>query len=209
MKKNDSFESLIEQAYKVIKKGGIVAIPFENLYGLATPALSKKAVNRVVELKNRDKDKPIPVIIPDSNYLYKIADKISPLIEFIINSFWPGPLTVILEGKKSLPASLLKDGKIGVRVPGECPAFELVKRFNEVITATSANLSNQPPLCSSDEIKKQWNDSVDFVWPGSISSGAPSTVITFEGDNVKIVREGMISGDLLIKKTKEFKTNKI
>src|SRR5690606_29808134 len=127
-----------------LRRGGVVACPTETLQGLLADARSEAAVQRVVELKRRGPE-PIAVIVPSLFALDEVAEPPSEQALALARRHWPGPLTLVLRARSGLPAPLVRQGTIGVRVPGPSPALALVQAFGGPLTATSANPSGLPP----------------------------------------------------------------
>lgn len=198
-------KELLRISVDILKKGGLIAVPFDTVYGLMTPALDANSLNRLIKLKGRDIEKPIPVVIPSKLFLNKLVVKVEPLASFFMEKYWPGALTIVLRAKSDLPLFLTKDGFIGVRIPKESPAEKILKTYNGILTATSANISGRKVAKSSDEIKEVWGEKIDFVWPGEIESEIPSTVIKIENNNVTIIREGVIPAQEIFNLEEEFK----
>ena len=112
-----------------------------------------------------------------------------------MRAYWPGPLTLLLRAKPGLSPRLVRDGKVGVRVPGPSPAAELTRAFGHALTATSANLTGQPSLRSVAELPPALRDAVDGSVPGASPGGAPSTLIDATTTPMTIVRAGAIEID--------------
>jgi L-threonylcarbamoyladenylate synthase len=131
----------IEKIVHILKKDGVVVFPTETFYGLGASCFSSVAVNKIYGLKGRDKQKPLSVVIADMEMLEGIAAHIPPVFESIVEKFWPGPLTLILDGSSHLPLILLGPKKtIGVRLPAHTWLRELIRAAGFPLTATSANL---------------------------------------------------------------------
>ena len=112
-----------------------------------------------------------------------------------MQTFWPGPLTILLPAKPDLSPRLTRDGKVGVRVPGPSPAADLVRAFGHPLTATSANRTGEPPLRSVDELPAALAKELGGVMPGVSPGGAPSTLIDSTVAPIEILRAGAIEID--------------
>lgn len=180
---------------RILDRGGVVACPTETWLGLLADARSRKAVARVAELKGRPADMPIALLLPDSGALVDLAPPPSAAARALMETHWPGPLTILLAAKPGLNPRIIRDGKLGVRVPGPSPAADLVRAFGHPLTATSANLSGEPSVRSVDELPRDLVDGVDGVVPGVSPGGAPSTLIDATTSPMRILRAGAIEID--------------
>lgn len=188
----------IEQAAEVLKNGGVVVYPTDTTYGLAVDATNSKAINKLYKLKGRDFNKPIHVIFPSLLRASKIVT-LNSTARKIIEKYWPGPLTVVLPIKawsESWRKLSAKTSTLGIRYPENSIALELSKLFDKPITATSANISDQPNSYSINEVKKQFSNSKlkpDFYLDGGKLKNRPSsTIIQIDGRHVTLLREGPI-----------------
>lgn len=184
----------ILRAVAALGRGEVIVFPTETLYGLGADALQPAAVDRVFQLKGRDPDNPIPVLISDRAMLFTVVAHVPPIAEKLIGRFWPGPLTIVLPARSDIPRPLMNaNGGIGVRVSSGPFATELVQGLGRPITATSANPSGQPPARTAQQAKKYFSGRIDiFLDGGRLGSEMGSTVIEITGDALRIVRAGEI-----------------
>ena len=182
-------------AVAAVRRGDVIVFPTETLYGLGADALNAAAVDKVFQLKGRDPNNPIPVLVSDRAMLNTLASTVPPLAEKLIERFWPGPLTLVLPARSSIPAPLLNlSGGLGVRISSHPIAQQIVKLLGRPLTATSANPSGQPGALTIAQARVYFSDSIDtFVDGGELSSKSGSTVAAVEGNSIKIIRAGEIS----------------
>jgi L-threonylcarbamoyladenylate synthase len=180
---------------QVLEQGGVVACPTETWLGLLADSRSEKALARVAELKGRPADMPIALLLPDAGALVDLAPPPSAAARALMEAHWPGPLTILLVAKPGLSPRIIRDGKLGVRVPGPSPAADLVRAFGRPLTATSANLSGQPSFRSVDELPSILADGLDGAVPGVSPGGPPSTLIDTTTSPMRILRAGAIEID--------------
>lgn len=177
----------------VLKKNGVVACPTETVFGLIGRAFSEHAVNKIFEIKKREKLKTLPCFVKDVEMALTLLRDVSEYGEKLMRSFWPGPLTVV--GYASLEAPRLcvsKDNKIGIRIPNEELLLEVLSLLNEPLASTSANISGEPPFRDSLEVEDRFGKVVDFIVRG-VSGDIPSTVVDITGENPLILRKGSLS----------------
>ena len=188
----------IKKAAGVIKRGGIVVYPTESFYGLGADATNGDAVRRIFQIKKRDENMPILVIIGNKEMLFAFAEEVPDKAERLIQMFWPGALTIIFRAKRGMPELLhSKTGKIGIRMSGNPVARRLSELSGTPITGTSANISGKPPCRTVNEVMKQLKG-VDIVLDGGIlDSVAATTIIDVTEDPPRILRRGLISEDLI------------
>lgn len=179
---------------EILRRGGVVACPTETLQGLLASALDPLAVQRVVQAKQRGPE-PIALIIPNVEALDAIAIEISPATRALTVKHWPGPLTLLVRAHGALAPELVRDGKVGVRIPGPSPALDLVRAFGAPLTATSCNPSGQAPARTEAEARAYFVNVIDEFVPGDAPGGAPSTVVDASVDPPRVIRAGAIEID--------------
>ena len=143
-----------EQILDVFKKGGIIAYPTETFYGLGVDPFNESAVKKLFQLKGREPDKPIAILVKDKNVLLAVVEEIPPAAEKLIKKFWPGPLTIIFKAKREVPPSLTGNtGKIAVRISSNPITQKLLETIDSPITTTSANPSGKKSPVTEKEVK--------------------------------------------------------
>lgn len=178
-----------------IKEGKIVVFPTETVYAIGVNGLDEKAIKKLYEVKQRDITKPINLIVSSLDMINMIAKDISPLEYKIINKFLPGPLTIILKKKDIVPNILTNNGDtVGIRMPDNDIALKLSKYSNIPIAAPSANISNRPSGTNIESIYNDFHDNVDiYIDDGESKFGVASTIVKVENNDIKILREGVIT----------------
>ena len=186
-------------AAAVIGSGGVAAIPTETSYGLAVDPFNSRSLERLFEIKKRPASKPVLVLIDGCDRLSHLISDIPDAYRPLMQRFWPGPLTLIFKARKALPELLTAGtGTIGVRISSHRVATEICRRAGGVITATSANISGEQPARSAAEIDRSFASSIDLIVDdGALERLPPSTILTYRGNRVVMVREGIISIDQL------------
>ena len=186
---------LILKAASVVRRGGIVVFPARCLYGLAADAFNEEAVERIFEIKGRRSEKPILVLADSFLMLSCLVRNIPPPAQKIMDSFWPGGITIVFEANDNLPPNLTAGtGRIGIRRPGHPVASALVRAVGGPVTGTSANLSGIQGCLNVSEIDPDIAESVDLIIDaGELKGGTGSTVVDLTGELPVIIREGEIS----------------
>lgn len=182
----------LDKFVAVLRAGDVLACPTETQVGLLADALDEQAVMRVCTMKRRPASEALPLIIPAFEAALGVVREIPAAAEQLARQYWPGPLTLVLRAASHLPAALVKNGTVALRVPGPSPALELVRAFRGPLTATSANISGQPPLSEPDELRATFSGALAGIVPGTAPGGAPSTIVDMTGATPRILRQGAI-----------------
>ena len=202
--KNNPDFKIIRKAVKILRKGGLVIYPTETCYGIGADATDVKAIKKIHRVKKRSSSKPIHVIVSSLKIMEKYGE-ITKEIRFLTKKFMPGPLSIVTRKKKTIP-KILNSKEITFRIPSHHIAFMLVKEAKLPITATSANISNQPPLYKIKDVIKTFENKVEMILDyGDLRKVRPSTFVDMKSEP-KILREGPIKGKVILKELKRFKT---
>ena len=185
-------KDFIDDAVRIITRGGVIAFPTRSLYGLGVNALNLMAVQKIFEIKKRPLGKPILVLINDKDSIKDIAETIPPAAIRIMDIFWPGNVTIVLNAKPDLPEALTAGtGKIGVRLPQHLVASALVKAFGGPITGTSANISGDQGCNRISDLDLYVKSKLDLILDaGTLKKGKGSTVVDVTIYPPKVLREG-------------------
>ncbi len=178
--------SAIEEAARAIRDGGLVAFPTETVYGLAANLLNKEAIERLYRVKRRPKNKPFTIHVSNMDMVREIAPDISDPAGRLIDKFWPGPLTIILNSKDR--------EKVGFRMPANRIALSLIEKSGVPVVAPSANISGNRPPKSADEVLSDLDEGIDMILDGGPTEvGVESTVVDATVSPYKVLRTGAIS----------------
>lgn len=188
-------ENIVEAARaaaEVILEGGVVAYPTDTLYGLGVNPFVREHVERLLQAKRRPVEKGIPLLvgsISDAERLVYFTHE----ARLLAKAFWPGPLTIVLVQRESLPDEVSGGkGSLGVRLPDHPLPQHIARMTGGAVTGTSANISGREPARTARDVVEQLGDSVDLILDGGETRGTPSTVIDMTQSPPMIVREGMI-----------------
>ncbi len=193
-------EVILKEVSHLIKRGKVGAIPTETFYGLCANPFSEEALKRLFYFKKRPPDKPILLLLSSLDDLTRVCARIPGMALKLIKAFWPGPLTLVLPAKRGL-SPLLTAGTytIGVRLSSCELTRKIARAFGGPITGTSANISGMPPCKTAEEVLKQIPE-IDFVVDAGETKGdLPSTVIEVLDKEVKLIREGAIAFEEILK----------
>ena len=199
-KKTESLEAkdknadVFLRAIESLRRGEVIVFPTETFYGLGADALNPAAIDKILVLKGRNPDNPIPVIVADRAMLEEVVRDFPPVGQRLADRFWPGPLTLVLPANGRLSAPLLnRDGGVGVRISSHPLARRLSRELGRPITATSANLSGQAPARTVAEALTYFSERLTVYLDGGALPGKKgSTVVEVREGRLRIVREGEI-----------------
>lgn len=195
---------VIRQAAQIMKVGGIIVFPTSGLYGLGADATNEKAVDRIFQIKQRSRTKPILVLIGQVDQVHRLATILPHMAEQLVIRYWPGDVTLVFEAADHLSPTLTAGtGKIGVRLPAHPTAKALVQMVDFPITGTSANLAEQGGCASIAAIPAALINQVDLVLDaGMLAGGKGSTVVDVTGKKPMIIRTGRISSAQILNSIK-------
>ena len=195
-------ETLLDADYaeltSLLQSGGVIAFPTDTAYGLGADPFNEAAIDRIFRLKGRAETQPILLIV-DSLAMAKSVSVPPRVFRETAAQFWPGPLTMILRAAKSLPPKVTAGtNTIGLRWPVAESATRLLKHFKRPITATSANRSGRPSAITAEEVRAQFDESLDaLIDGGTLPSRGGSTLLDLTVEPPVLLREGPVSFESL------------
>lgn len=189
----------IPHAVAVLRRGGLVAIPTETVYGLGADARNPQAVARVFAAKGRPADHPLIVHLAGASWLSEWARDIPRAASQLAEAFWPGPLTLVLPRAPGvLDAVTGTMDTVALRVPAHPLALALLDGFGSGLVAPSANRYGRVSPTSAAHVREELGDAVDLVLDGGpCPIGIESTIVDLSSSGVRILRPGSISAEAL------------
>lgn len=178
----------------MIAAGGVIAFRTDTFYGLGADPFNRDALNRINELKGRD-GKPILVVVSDEDVVERFIANKSQLFDAVVRRHWPGALTLVAEAKREVPPELTAGSNtIGLRLPDDEDVRSFVRAAGGALTATSANPAGGTPASSAAEVARSFPKGLDLIVDGGPSRGEkPSTVLSLDGPEPRLIREGAVS----------------
>jgi L-threonylcarbamoyladenylate synthase len=191
-------EATRNEAAKLVAAGGIIAFRTDTFYGLGVDPLNPDAIRKIKELKGSEDDKPILLLIADLNEVDRLITQ-SEFFKLVAAKHWPAPLTLIGVARPEVPVELTAGtNSLGVRLPDDESVRALVRACGGALTATSANLSGQPPARTAREVENYFPAGIDLIVDGGeVTATEPSTVLDVSRTKARLIREGAISRDAL------------
>ena len=181
---------MLDEAVAALLRGEVIVVPTDTVYGVAVAASVAGATARLFEVKARPTDVALPVLVADEEQARQIVE-VSPLAAELMAAHWPGGLTIVLPRRAGFDVDLggTDTTTVGVRVPDHDVPRQLARRVGPLVT-TSANLHGRPTPATAAEVRAELG--IDVVIDGGACTGAPSTVVRVDGDDVEVLRQGSI-----------------
>ncbi len=186
--------ALISEAVRIVRAGGVIAFATETYYGLGVDPCNREALARLFAIKGRERLKPVLVLVSGRDQIHRLAASVPPLYLPVMDTFWPGPVTLVFPARPALPDLLTgRTETVGIRQsPHRCPT-RLLASLGGPLTATSANRSGAPPARTAEEVRAIFGREVDLVLDGGPTPGnQPSTLVACRDAGLVCLREGAI-----------------
>jgi L-threonylcarbamoyladenylate synthase len=183
----------IRKIKKALNKHGIIAFPTETVMGLGVFYDDFEAYEKLNKVKQRREDKPYTMMLSKVEDIFKYAEVDNRYLN-LIKKYMPGSLTILVKSKPNVPSYVTHGtGTIGIRIPSNKEALELLEYVKKPLLVPSANRRDEKPALTSQEVKDIFQDEIKVVVPGETCKGQPSTIIDLTGDEIKLIRKGPIS----------------
>jgi len=189
----------LERAASALRRGEVVAIPTDTVYGLAVDPFQPGAVRRLFWLKRRPENKPILLLVGSTRQVERLVKRLPESFERLTARFWPGPLTLVLPAASSAPEAITSGtGTVAVRLPGSALTRELIRVAGSALTGTSANRSGQPAAWCAAQVQRQFPTGLALILDaGPARNRLPSTIVDLTGEP-RVIREGSLpAGEVL------------
>lgn len=185
--------SQLEEVVDCLLEGGIVALPTDTVYGLAVDATNPEAVERLRNLKKREPEKPIAILLDSMNMFRMLAEEPDTETTRLLEKYWPGPFTLVAKKRQAVLESLSRDGTLGFRVPNHYYCLGLINLLSRPLATTSANLAGQKECVSAQEIAETFGGQIDYILDGGpLEGGLTSTVLSVVESPFRLLREGPV-----------------
>lgn len=204
---SDDRRDIVHRAVEALVGGKLVVFPTETVYGLAASAANVQAVHRLVGGKQRDREMPLTLAVPNAAEARRYVESVSRVGERIMARCWPGPVTIVFPnpggpGLEAIDAQcrerFLSSLGIGLRVPDHPAVLETMQILRSPLALSSANLSGEPDPIDADSALRQLGDTADVVIDDRTTRyGKPSTVIRLDNDGYSVLREGVLTSSRL------------
>ena len=201
IKGDNADEEQIRQAGDILKAGGLVAFPTETVYGLGGDALNPDSSKKIYAAKGRPSDNPLIVHICRWEDIYRIAEPVTEEAKRLAEAFWPGPLTMILQKKDTVPKETTGGlDTVAIRFPSHPVARRLIEAAGGFVAAPSANASGRPSPTMAEYVAEDMNGRIDMILDGgAVGIGLESTIVDVSGPEPIILRPGYVTQEMLEK----------
>jgi len=189
----------IREAARLVLEGRLIAYPTDTVYGLGCNPFDVDAVDRLVRAKERVKGS-LPILVSSLAEAKRVGE-INEKSAALASKFWPGPLTLVVPTRSSLPAKVTDNSQlVGLRIPNHETTRRLIQESGGAIVGTSANISGHRSLSTAQEVLTELGGRIDLVLDGGPTQlGRESTVVKVIGDEITVLREGAISREDILK----------
>lgn len=181
---------LVRRVVETLRQGGVIAYPTDTIYGIGCDIFNRKGVKKIYQIKQRDPRKPFSFICADLSEVANYS-QVSNFAFKIMKRYLPGPYTFVLEASRVVPDLLTtKQKTVGIRIPANPIALEIVKELGHPLVTTSANITGEATFQDPKDIQESLGKMLDLVVDGGILPGEPSTVISLVNDQIEVLRQG-------------------
>jgi tRNA threonylcarbamoyl adenosine modification protein (Sua5/YciO/YrdC/YwlC family) len=182
---------VIQRVTEILRAGGVIAYPTDTTYGIGCSIFDKKALERIYQIKQRERKKPFSFICGDLSEIAQYA-KVSNYAYKIMKRFLPGAYTFVLPASSVVPDLLLtKQKTVGIRMPDNPICLALIRELGHPIVTTSANLSGEDPIGDPLEVEREMGNRLAVVIDGGLLSADVSSVVSLIGDYPEVLRQGV------------------
>ena len=188
---------ITDEIVEVLRSSGTVAFQTDTVFGIACLFDDEVAIDKVKKIKDRDKDKPLPMMCDSKEMIRKVAYT-DERIERLIDTFCPGPLTIIFNKREEVADYVTNGFKtIGIRLPDKKDILDVIKALGKPILVTSCNMSGEPSIKSHKDICAIFDGKIDMIVKEDAKSEVASTIIDITKEPIKILREGIIKEEAI------------
>lgn len=201
---NEELDIAVNRAIEELDKGNIIVYPTDTIYGLGCDVENDSAVKKIYEIKGRKESKPLLCLAANEKMVSDYTKDISARCKEIMSVFWPGPLTLVLEKNDKISSLVSAESQtIGFRVPSSDFCCKMINGFGKPVVSTSINKSESTDYYEINQLPKDILKNISLVIDlGILKNKIPSTVVSFLNNDLKIIREGSITKDIIAKKLK-------
>lgn len=180
-----------------LQQGNLVITPTDTIYGILADALNPAAVEKVKIAKQRDTHKPLLLLMSDLAMLRAYTEALTPLEQGIIETYFPGPLTILLPKNAKISDKITGGSPlVGIRIPNHPELLEIIRTLGRPLISTSANLADEPSITNPKQLSPKLLQHISYVEDAGTINNPPSTLIKVENEQVKILRPGTLADEL-------------
>ncbi|HEV2206742.1 MAG TPA: L-threonylcarbamoyladenylate synthase [Candidatus Acidoferrales bacterium] len=186
--------NIVNYAAQFIKRGQVVGVPTDTVYGLSADPFNLAAIEQVFQIKGRPETRALPILVSSIEQAVELVRDVPDAFLVLAHKFWPGALTLVVEATHRLPLKVTGNtGRVALRWPNSRITTALVDAAGGPVTGTSANLSGFPSCTNAEQIVKQLGNRLPLILDGGDTGNVmASTIVRIDGDDWALVREGVI-----------------
>lgn len=187
----------IDKICNELEKGNLVITPTDTIYGIMGDATNEETIKKIYKVKQRSYSKPLILLMDSYETIKEYTQNISKQEDELIKEFMPGLVTIILE-KNNKVSNLItaNTNYIGIRIPDNQDLLKIINKFGKPVISTSANISEEDVITRVDLLDKDLKNNIDYIYDGGELSSVSSTIVKFDQNKLKILREGILSNKL-------------
>lgn len=188
----------VRRIAKEIKRGNLVIVPTDTVYGILADATNIEAVEKVYLAKKRNRNKPFILIVDSLEMLETYTKNISSLQRELITKYLPGRLTILLEKNEKIDNLVTSDSHlVGIRIPDDKNLIKIIHAVGKPLISTSANLSKRDVIISIEMIEEKLLEEISYIADGGVILNVPSTIVKVENAKIFILREGEVAINIM------------
>lgn len=187
-------ETVWEQAVEILNQGGIIIFPTDTAYGIGCRIDMARSVDRLFKIRKRPHDQAMPILVSSAVMAKEYYSGITPKMNQLINSYWPGALTIVAKCRKDKIYAPIRGGgnTVGLRMPNSKDLLLLISAVGVPILGPSANFHGSPTPFSKKQLDPELLKLVDWIIPGICILRQVSTVVDCSGNKIRIIRQGAV-----------------
>lgn len=181
----------MDQIIDIIRNGGLVIMPTDTVYGIIGDATNENTIKKVYDIKKRDFNKPLLMLVNGIDMLKEYVDNLSSFEREIIDNYWPGPVTIVFK-KNNKVSDILSAGMdtVGVRFPDNKLLIDIISKINKPLLSTSVNISGKSEVTNPNFIDEEIINSIDFIMDCGVCDNIASSVIKCKDGKIIVLRKG-------------------
>lgn len=188
----------IDKIAKEIKKENLVIIPTDTVYGISADMTNENAINKVYTCKQREKNKPLILLVSNKEMLKKYTKNLTSLEKEIIQKYLPGKLTILLPKNDNVSAKITAGSNlVGIRMPDNNELIQIIEKVGSPIISTSANISGEKTITNPKEIDKELLKYISYVEGAGTINNEPSSIIKIENEKIIIIRNESVAKQII------------
>ncbi len=186
-----------EKLIRLINEGKLIIMPTDTIYGIIGDATKEEVIEKVYEVKERNHNKPLLILVSNMEMLKELTLEIPELTKKIINKFWPGPLTILFKKSNKVSNKLTANSPyIAIRMPNDKRLLNIMDKIGKPLISTSANISSHDAIMNPNQLEKRMREKIDYIVEEGTIENEASTLIKIENNHIEILREGALASKI-------------